>query len=85
MQAVLAPYSISISEFKKNPGAMLKRASGAPMAVLSHNAPAFYAVPPEVMARIAEQLDEQAFTALIQKRRASAKAGKFVEVSIDEL
>jgi hypothetical protein len=30
-------------------------------------------------------LDEQAFTALIQKRRASAKAGNFVEVSVDEL
>jgi antitoxin StbD len=85
MQAVLASYSISISEFKKNPSAMLKRASGAPLVVLSHNAPAFYAVPPEVMARIAEQLEEQEFTALIQQRRASAKAGKFVEVSINQL
>jgi antitoxin StbD len=85
MQAVLAPYSTSISEFKKNPGAMLKRASGAPLAVLSHNAPAFYAVPPEVMQRIAEQLAEHEFAALVQVRRANAKAGNFVEVSVDQL
>ena len=42
MQALLTPLTVGISEFKKNPGAIIRKANGAPMAVLSHNEPSFY-------------------------------------------
>jgi antitoxin StbD len=85
MQALLTPLTVGISEFKKNPGAMLRKANGAPMAVLSHNEPSFYVVQPEVMQRLADALQDRDFAALITSRRVSAAQGNTVEVSVDEL
>ena len=85
MQALLTPLTVGISEFKKNPGATLRKAKGAPIAVLSHNAPSFYVVQPEVMQMLADELHDHDFTTLIMSRRASAAAGNTVEVSVDEL
>ena len=85
MQAIFASFTVGISEFKKNPGATLRRAKGAPVAVLSHNQPSFYIVQPEVMQRLADELADKDFIALIQSRRASATAGNVIEVGVDEL
>jgi antitoxin StbD len=85
MQALLTPLTVGISEFKKNPGATLRKAKGAPIAVLSHNAPSFYVVQPEVMQGFADALAEKDFTALIQARRASAAQGNSIEVNVDAL
>jgi antitoxin StbD len=85
MQALLTPLTVGISEFKKNPGASLRKAKGAPIAVLSHNAPSFYVLQPEVMQGFANALAEKDFTALVQARRASAAQGNSIEVSIDDL
>ena len=84
MQALLTPLTVGISEFKKNPGETLRKANGAPMAVLSHNEPSFYVVQPEVMQRLADALQDRDFAALIMSRRASAAQGNTVEVSLDE-
>jgi antitoxin StbD len=81
MQALLTPLTVGISEFKKNPGAALRKANGAPIAVLSHNAPAFYVVQPEVIQGFADAIAEKDFTALIAARRTSAAQGNSVEVS----
>lgn len=85
MQALLTPLTVGISEFKKNPGAALRKAKGAPIAVLSHNEPSFYVVQPEVMQRLADNLQDRDFAALITARRASARKGNTVEVDIDDL
>jgi len=85
MQALLTPLTVGISEFKKNPGATLRKAKGAPIAVLSHNEPSFYVVQPEVMQRLADELQDRDFAALIMSRRASAAGGNTVEVSVGEL
>ena len=85
MQALLTSLTVGISEFKKNPGATLRKANGAPMAVLSHNEPSFYVVQPEVMQRLADALYDRDFAALIMSRRASAAQSNTVEVSLDEL
>ena len=69
MQALLTPLTVGISEFKKNPGATLRKANGAPMAVLSHNEPSFYVVQPEVMQRLADALHDRDFAALIMSRQ----------------
>lgn len=85
MQALLTPLTVGISEFKKNPGAALRKAKGAPIAVLSHNEPSFYVVQPEIMQRLADELQDRDFAALIMSRRASASGGNTVEVRVDEL
>jgi len=85
MQALLTPLTVGISEFKKNPGATLRKAKGAPIAVLSHNEPSFYVVQPEVMQRLADSLQDQDFAALIAARRTSARKGNTVEVNVDDL
>ena len=85
MQALLTPLTVGISEFKKNPGAALRNAKGAPIAVLSHNEPSFYVVQPEIMQRLADELQDRDFAALIMSRRASAAGGYTVEGSVDEL
>jgi antitoxin StbD len=85
MQALLTSMTVGISEFKKNPGATLRKANGAPMAVLSHNEPSFYVVQPEVMQRLADALQDRDFAALITSRRVSAAQGNTVEVRLDEL
>jgi PHD/YefM family antitoxin component YafN of YafNO toxin-antitoxin module len=44
MQTIYADTTISMSEFKKNPAAVLREAGNRPVAVLNHNRAAFYMV-----------------------------------------
>ena len=46
MQAIYSDVTISMSEFKKNPAAVLRDAKSRPVAVLNHNKAAFYMVEP---------------------------------------
>ncbi len=39
MRQILADYTASIFELKKNPSALILEAHGAPIAVLNHNIP----------------------------------------------
>lgn len=41
MDAIYADYSISMSEFKRNPAQVLRTTGEMPVAVLNHNRPAF--------------------------------------------
>lgn len=59
MDAVLSDLSVSMSEFKKNPAAVLREAGGRPVAVLNHNRPAFYMVEPQLFQAMLEQLADQ--------------------------
>jgi antitoxin StbD len=83
MQAILADLAVSMSEFKKNPAAVLREANKRPVAVLNHNKTAFYMVEPELFEAL---LDELADRELLDKVRARlADRTKAVEVDIDEL
>lgn len=83
MEAVLADLSISISEFKKNPADVLRRADNRAVAVLSHNKPAFYMVPPAILEALLDELDDAELVRVAKERlRSRAKA---VAVDIDEL
>ena len=48
METILADQTVSMSEFKKNPAAVLRQAQSKPVAVLSHNKAAFYMVEPRL-------------------------------------
>ena len=83
MDTILADITVSMSEFKKNPAAVLREAKHRPVAVLNHNRAAFYMLEPRLfeamMAELADQdLYRTAASCLADKARA-------VEVDIDEL
>jgi hypothetical protein len=52
MQTLLTELAISMSEFKKNPAAVLRRAQGRPVAVLNHNKVDFYLLSPALLERL---------------------------------
>ena len=83
MEAILADVAVSMSEFKKNPAAILREARNRPVAVLSHNKAAFYMVEPALFEAMLEELADQelhrkVFARLDERARA-------IEVDIDEL
>jgi antitoxin StbD len=83
MDAILADYSVSISEFKKNPAEILRNAGEKPVAVLSHNRPAFYMVSPKVFEAMLEEISDRE---LIEKVRTRlGNLSEAVEVNIDEI
>lgn len=83
MTPILASLSTSMSEFKKNPAAVLREANGRPVAVLSHNSPAFYMVDPQLFEAMLQELADtdlhrRAISRLADRSRA-------VEVDLDDL
>ncbi|RUO25538.1 antitoxin [Aliidiomarina minuta] len=83
MRQVLAEFSVSISELKKNPSALLSQASGSPIAVLNHNKPAAYLVPAETYEALMEMIEDYELTQLVEERRG--EKDKAIAVSLDEL
>lgn len=81
MQAILADYSVSMSEFKKNPAQVLREAGAKPVAVLNHNRPAFYMVAPELFEAMLDDLADQDLVALARQRLQTRAAA--IEVDID--
>ena len=49
MEILLSDLALSMSEFKKNPAAVLRTAQGRPVAVLNHNKVGFYVLEPALM------------------------------------
>ena len=83
MEVILSDIAVSMSEFKKNPAAVLREANNRPVAVLNHNRAAFYMVEPHLFEAMMEELADQelyrkAVSRLAEKSRA-------VEVDIDDL
>ena len=81
MQNIFASASVSISELKKNPNAVIGAADGAPVAVLVHNKPTAYLVPAATFQQMMEQLEDAELAALVQAR----KQERSVKVTLDEL
>jgi antitoxin StbD len=83
MRQVLADFSVSISELKKNPSALLAQASGSPIAVLNHNKPAAYLVPAETYETMMEMLEDLELALLVEERKGDKD--KAIPVSLDDL
>jgi len=83
MRQVLADFSVSISELKKNPSALLSQASGSPIAVLNHNKPAAYLIPAETYEAITEMIEDYELGKLVEERRD--ERAQAVAVSLDDL
>ncbi|OZS41544.1 type II toxin-antitoxin system Phd/YefM family antitoxin [Photobacterium sanguinicancri] len=83
MRQVLADFSASISELKKNPTALLNEADGSAIAILNHNKPAAYLVPAETYEFLMDMLDDYELSKLVESRRLDLSDA--VEVNIDDL
>lgn len=59
MKMILSELVVSMSEFKKNPAAILLEANNQPVAVLKHDKAAFYAIPPQLFEAIMEEIVDQ--------------------------
>ena len=57
MEQVLANRSVSITELKRSPSAVLEKAGAEPVAVLNHNRPAAYLLSPPVYQAMLERLN----------------------------
>ncbi|MEY2890883.1 MAG: hypothetical protein RJA98_791 [Pseudomonadota bacterium] len=83
MESILADIAVSMSEFKKNPAAVLREANNRPVAVLNHNRAAFYMVEPKLFEAMMDELaDQDLYRKAVSRLADKARA---VEVDIDEL
>lgn len=83
MDAIYADYSISMTEFKKNPAQVLRTAGEKPVAVLNHNRPAFYMLTPKLFEALVEELSDRYLVELARQRLAHKDTA--IEVDIDQI
>ena len=83
MDAMYADYSISMTEFKKNPAQVLRTAGEKPVAVLNHNRPAFYMLTPKLFEALVEELSDRHLVELVRQRLARKDTA--IEVDIDQI
>ncbi|WIM06085.1 MAG: type II toxin-antitoxin system prevent-host-death family antitoxin [Candidatus Nitricoxidivorans perseverans] len=81
MELLYTNASISISELKKNPSAVIEEADGFPVAVLNRNRPAAYLVPSAAFEALMEKLDDYELARLVKERENEPT----VEVALDAL
>jgi len=83
MEIILTDATVSMSEFKKNPAAVLRDARNRPVAVLNHNKAAFYMVEPALFEAMLDELADQEL-----HRKVLARMGEraqAIEVDIDQI
>ncbi len=81
MEAILSNASVSITELKRNPSAVIDAADGESVAVLVHNKPSAYLVPAETYQRLLERLEDLELAELVRARRSERR----VKVKLDDL
>ena len=81
MDAILADYTVSVTELKRNYAAILKEAEDAPVAVLNHNRTEAYLLPAAHFERLMAHLEDLEDAKLARERAE----GPFIEVSLNEL
>lgn len=83
MDAIYADYSISMSEFKRNPAQVLRTAGEKPVAVLNHNRPAFYMITPKLFEALVEELSDRELVEIACQRLTLKDSA--IEVDIDQI
>lgn len=83
MDAIYADYTISMSEFKRNPAQVLRTAGDKPVAVLNHNRPAFYMITPKLFEALLEDAADRDLVELVRSRLADEDQA--IEVDIDKI
>ena len=69
LESIHAGRTASITEFKKNPQALIDAAEGEAFALLNRNKTAAYIVPPEVYERLLEMAEDIELGRIYEERR----------------
>ncbi|WP_029527067.1 type II toxin-antitoxin system prevent-host-death family antitoxin [Polaromonas glacialis] len=83
MDAIFADYTVSMSEFKKNPAQVLRTAGEKPVVVLNHNRPAFYMVTPQLFEALLEDVADLELIEVVRQRLARKDSA--IEVDIEQI
>ena len=83
MQIMFTDRTVSMSDFKKNPAAVLRAADQHPVAVMSHNKPAFYMVEPKLFEAMLEEISEHELRQTVLSRLA--ERARALEVDVDQI
>jgi antitoxin StbD len=83
VDVILADLTVSMSEFKKNPAAILRQAGKRPVAVLNHNKAAFYLVEPALFEAMLDELHDQELRSKVMARLD--ERARAIEVDVDEI
>lgn len=83
MRAILANYSVSITELKKSPSDIINKAGDEAVAILNHNTPSAYLVPSVAYEKLINMLDEY----MLEKEVKNRLNEEFtpIKVKLDEL
>jgi antitoxin StbD len=81
MEVILAGASISITELKRNPSAVIEAADGESVAVLVHNKPSAYLVPAATYKRLLDRLEDLELAEQVRQRKSERR----VKVKLDDL
>ena len=81
MHRILSRQTVSISELKKNPAAVIEAADGEAVAILVHNRPSAYLVPADTYQQMLDRLEDAELAAIVRNR----KTERTVKVKLDEL
>ncbi len=83
MDTIYADYSVSMSDFKRNPAQVLRTAGDKPVAVLNHNRPAFYMVTPKLFEALVEEMIDRELVGIVRQRLTLKDTA--IEVDIDKI
>ncbi len=75
--------TVSITDFKKNPQALIDNAHGEAIALLNRNKPTAYIIPAKTYEKLMDLAEDIELGRIIQERKA--EKADAVEVSLDEL
>ncbi len=78
---ILAEVTAGISELKKNPMAVVGQGDGVPVAILNHNAPAFYVIPASTFERMYDIIEDAQLRAVVEERKNQPE----IRIDIDAL
>ena len=81
MEIILSDTSVSITELKRNPSAVIDAADDAAVAVLVHNKPSAYLIPADTYRRMLERLEDLELAALVRSRAGERR----IKVKLDAL
>jgi antitoxin StbD len=80
MDQIFADLSVSMTEFKKNPAKVMRSADNRPVAVLSHNKPAFYMLAPELFQALLDELEDKELAQIARQRLATKDDIVYVDI-----
>ena len=81
METILSGNSVSITELKRNPSAMIDAADNEAVAVLVHNKPSAYLVPAQTYERMVDRMEDLELAELVRARTKERR----IKVKLDEL